>query len=213
MTGHREGDGKERFAICEFDESNLDHVTRVHMWAFKDHLNTQLGTIYVKAFLQWFLINDGCIRVVGYDENRTIQGYTLGAPWGYQEKMNRDLSYVAAVEIAKRPWLFFQKKIVDSIRLRVAILARLNSFVETTSLKYEGKIVSLVSIGVSEMAQGTGLATRLMEKFVEDAKRKDYDVVRLSVHRSNNRARGFYEKMGWTPEKGDLPVMGYFLEL
>lgn len=70
-----------------------------------------------------------------------------------------------------------------------------------------------MGIGVAENAQGSGIATRMMETFIDRAKAAGYDFVRLSVYASNARARKFYEKTGWQPEITNKPVMGYFKKL
>ena len=89
----------------------------------------------------------------------------------------------------------------------------LNKFIETTKQKYSGNIISLVGIGVTKQATGRGIAQAMMDEFIKRAREKEYDYARLSVYRSNHRARRFYEKMGWTPEETRTPVMGYFKKL
>jgi ribosomal protein S18 acetylase RimI-like enzyme len=127
--------------------------------------------------------------------------------------MNKDLLGTATVEMIKRPWIFFHKKILQSIWLRVKTILGLNKFIGTTREKYNGKIISLVGIGVSKQAMGSGIAPLMMDEFIILARQKQYDYARLSVYVSNTRARKFYEKMGWAPEESNTPVMGYFKKL
>ena len=199
--------------IIVFNSSHLDKVTELHLWAFKDHLNVLLGKRYIRAFLTWFIKADGTVNVVGIDDNEQIAGYIVGAPWGYQKQMNKKLLPVATVEMIKRPWIFFHKKILQSIWLRSKTMLGLNKFIETTREKYSGKIISLVGIGVSEQAIGSGIAPLMMDQFIELAIRKNYAYARLSVYKSNSRARKFYEKMGWAPEESNTTVMGYYKKL
>lgn len=199
--------------VRNFKEQDLDVVCDLHMWAFKDHLNVLLGKTYIRAFLKWFIGRDDCINVVGIMDQGATGGYIVGASWGYQQQMNRSLLKIAAIEMFKRPWLLVHKKIIFSVCLRIKTMLGLNKFIGETSARYEGKILSLVGIGVAENAQGSGIATRMMEAFINQAKGAGYDFVRLSVYSSNERARRFYEKTGWQPEITNKPVMGYYKKL
>ena len=196
-----------------FDETYLDDVAALHMWAFKDHLNVLLGKRYIKAFLQWFVHQETCVNIAGINDRDTVAGYVVGAPWGYQAGMNRSLLKVAAIEMLKRPWIFFHAKILKSVWLRLKTMLGMNRFIETTREKYSGKIISLVGIGVAKDDMGTGMAALLMEQFIREATDKGYDYARLSVYTSNARARKFYEKMGWLPEHSQTAVMGYYKKL
>lgn len=46
---------------------------------------------------------------------------------------------------------------------------------------------------------GSGLATRLLGDATDEARRRDYDAIRLWTPRDNARARAFYAREGWTP--------------
>lgn len=199
--------------VVAFSNDQMDEVVNLHMWAFKDHLNVLLGKRYIKAFLHWFIKKEGAVNVVGIDDNGKTAGYIVGAPWGYQQGMNKDLMNVAAVEMIKRPWIFFHKKILQSVWLRSKTMLGLNKFIATTQGKYSGKMISLVGIGVSQAAMGSGIAGLMMEAFTENARQQQYDYARLSVYKNNERARKFYEKMGWIPEESNTPVMGYYKKL
>lgn len=199
--------------VRSFEPGDLQEVTDLHMWAFKDHLNVLLGKVYIKAFLKWFIGRNDCINVVGVMDDGKPGGYIVGATWGYQQQMNKSLVSVAAIEMAKRPWLLFHKRIIASVCLRVKTIFGRNKFIGATKEKYDGRILSLVGIGVAEKAQGSGIATKMMEEFISRAKKSGFNYVRLSVYASNARARKFYEKTGWLPEISNNPVMGYYKKL
>ncbi len=199
--------------IVKFENRHLDEVTDLHMEAFKEHLNVLLGKKYIKAFLAWFIQSDRCVNIVGEDESGKAIGYIVGAPWGYQQGMNKALLKTAAFEMIKRPWIFVHKKILQSVWLRVKTILGMNKFIQTTGERYAGKIISLVGIGVSPVAMGSGVAKEMMEKFISEATQKNYDYARLSVYVSNARARKFYEKCGWLPEQSNTAVMGYYKKL
>ena len=198
--------------LTAFKKEHLDRVTVLHMWAFKDHLNVLLGKRYIHAFLNWFINTNGSVNVVAVDDNENVMGYIVGAGWGYQQHMNKDLVTVASIEMIKRPWIFFHRKILRSVWLRTKTILGRNKFIETTQQKYPGKIISLVGIGVSEKAMGSGIASLMMNEFIKLAA-EQYDYARLSVYTSNARARKFYEKTGWLPEESTTAVMGYYKKL
>ena len=55
-------------------------------------------------------------------------------------------------------------------------------------------------LAVTEAAAGTGLAKRLMHEVEEWARRRGLQRVDLMVFAVNERARGFYEHLGYTAE-------------
>lgn len=60
------------------------------------------------------------------------------------------------------------------------------------------KCMELVRLYVLKAYHGTGVANSLMQYAINFAKEKDYDILYLSVWEYNFRARGFYEKHGFT---------------
>ncbi|WP_123623152.1 N-acetyltransferase [Halorubrum sp. CSM-61] len=59
-------------------------------------------------------------------------------------------------------------------------------------------------IYVSEPYRGTGIASRLMERAVIDAREADCGELRLDVDVDNERAMAFYEKQGFEPYRKQL---------
>lgn len=199
--------------LVELQEEHVDDVASIHLWAFKDHLNILLGRSYVKAFLRWFIEDPKTISLVALQDG-VAQGYVVGAAWGYQSKMNRDIMAYAIKSMARRPFIVFNRRVLNTIWLRLKTLFGFNKSIADTQALYPGRIISLVGIGVSEDAQGTGVAAGLMKGFIEQAKKEKFDFARLSVYASNARARRYYEKHGWTLEQpADGRVVGYFISL
>ena len=124
-------------------------------------------------------------------------GYIVGAPWGYQQRGWTKPCW------KQQPWngqtaldLCSQKKIMQSVWPRLKPYLDWINSIQTTGERYAGKIISLVGIGVSPDAMGSGIAKDMMDVFVAEATKKNYDYARLSVYVSNARARKFYEKCG-----------------
>jgi len=54
-----------------------------------------------------------------------------------------------------------------------------------------------LGIGVHSSARGTGLSRRLMQRLLDEARDRRTQTVALGVHKSNEKARVLYEKMGF----------------
>lgn len=193
--------------------AHLNDVTSLHLWAFRDHLNVLLGRKYNFRFLQWFVEHRNTIRLIGLLDEKP-EGYVVGAEWGYQNEMNRDLLWSMTSALITHPWIIFNRKILKNGWLRFRSILGFNRSLEAIQHKYEGRIVSLVGIGVSRKAQGSQLAGELMYAFLHEAKSRGFDFARLSVYEVNSRAIRFYEKNGWVAENNkNSDVVGYYFNL
>jgi ribosomal protein S18 acetylase RimI-like enzyme len=183
--------------IIDLDKRYIDGVVRIHMDAFKHHLNVKLGEMYNKSFFQWFCNNDDSICKIAIDKHDGVIGYVVGAPWGYQNKFNRALFACASLCLLIRPWLMVDKRILNAIVDRAKILIGVDRKVENVQKELSGKILSLVGIGVQTEHRGKGTSNALMRCFRDEACNNGYDYIRLSVYANNAIARKFYEKTGW----------------
>jgi GNAT superfamily N-acetyltransferase len=70
------------------------------------------------------------------------------------------------------------------------------------------KSIELVRLYVLKEFHGTGVANGLMDFAIDFARRKDFNVMYLSVWEYNFRARGFYEKHGFLNSgiENDFPL-------
>jgi GNAT superfamily N-acetyltransferase len=70
------------------------------------------------------------------------------------------------------------------------------------------KSIELVRLYVLKEFHGTGVANDLMDFAIDFARRKDFNVMYLSVWEYNFRARGFYEKHGFLNSgiENDFPL-------
>ena len=60
-------------------------------------------------------------------------------------------------------------------------------------------VVHLMAMWVHPMTRGSGGADQLVEAVIAWARSEGAKLVRLKVIQGNNRARGFYERMGFRP--------------
>ena len=103
--------------IIDMSEADLDTLTDAHMLAFKGYSNTKIGKNYVKKFLKWFVdYPEGIAIAAIYNSNEA--GYVVGAPIGYQSKMNKDLMGTAVMGFITHPWVILNPKIVKIDRFQ-----------------------------------------------------------------------------------------------
>ena len=174
----------------------VSEVVPVHLEAFAGYMNSRLGVKYVRSFISWFCRAERSIALVAVDETGKVAGYVLGAPVGYDRKLNRDLLWVAAAGLLGHPWLLLRRQI------RRAILRRLKVLVgDVHNIASRPKLpeptMSLVGIGVASSAQGTGIGFHLVRAFEHRAQQLGMRSVLLSVYASNATARRLYARCGW----------------
>jgi len=184
--------------VVQMAPQDVKGAVGVHLGAFEGYPSARLGSGYATAFLKWFCdAPDGAAFVGKVDEK--VVGYIVGAPVGYQEKLNRDLAFVVARAIVLRPWLLLECSVRSALWGRMmALFGRVSKNSQGPSeLPLPGPCMSLVGIGVAPDARGLGVGKRLMETFEMVARGKGMKSLRLSVYRSNMVARRLYERNGW----------------
>ena len=171
----------------------LNEVIFIHKEAFKDHLNVHLGDLYLETFFKWFILN-GKINLIVKNEN-DICGYIVGAEYGYQKKMSQDILVKAVVSILFSPKVFLLSGFWENVYKRIKGV--FFKAAQPNDRILNKRIISLVGIGVKSKYYGTGLASKMFDEFEQLSKKSDFDVIRLSVYESNNRAIKFYINKGF----------------
>jgi len=171
-------------------------VVEMHLQAFDGYMSARLGPIYINALIRWFRNNKQAISLVALDNSGQPAGYVIGAPVGYTVAMNRDLLRHAVLATLSRPWLLFDRRIRHTALGRLKLLAGKQAPKGDIPVLIE-PTMSLVGIGVSPGAQGTGIGRQLVEAFETHARELGARSLRLSVYPNNPAARGLYEKCGW----------------
>lgn len=160
----------------------------------------------------WFYNNPDTINHVIENEKGEVLGYVVGAQWGYQKELNKYLLKPGLWALITHPWVVFNKRILETIWLRYKTLTGKNKHIGDTALKYTMPMVSLVGIAVATKARGLNVGNQLIQRFEQSARELNIATMRLSVYRSNYRARAFYKKNGWLEEPSPKKnrVMGYY---
>jgi hypothetical protein len=114
------------------------------MQAFKNHMNVRLGSKYAGKFIKWFIEskNTICLTAIA-GENKL--GYVCGAELGYNQKMNKDLFWSVVTCFLSRPYLFFNKELMNTVKTKMKILLGNKSLLKTTVKDPAGKGIFLRS--------------------------------------------------------------------
>jgi ribosomal protein S18 acetylase RimI-like enzyme len=176
----------------------VPEVVQVHFDAFAGYLSARIGRAYVRAFMHWFRQAERGIGLVVTDRHGNVVGYVVGAPVGYNKRMNRDLLWVAAAGIMTRPWLVCSRLFRSKIRARLRLILG-RAPVQDVAPELPEPTMSLVGIGVSSAARGKQIGLRLMQAFEAKARELQMRSLQLSVYTDNKAARHLYEQCGWQP--------------
>lgn len=193
-------------------EADLDAVVDIHMFAFRDYMSSLLGKRYNRAMIAWFIKKE-CVHLVSVDDDDKVTGYYFAAPWGYQKQMNRDLLKIATIEMIKRPWIFFNSKILYAVKTRTKTMLGKNKFIDTTRERYPGKLMSMVGMGIRKDALRQGIAVALMAAAHDECRKMGYQYARGTIYKTNVKSRTIHEKMGYKAEEetSDFTI-GYYLK-
>lgn len=187
-------------------------AVKVHLEAFTGYMNTQIGTGYVRALMNWFLQGERAIALVATDTDGQVIGYVVGAPLGYERPMSRDLFWVATMGMIVRPWLFFHTQFRSTVMRRLRLIFG-RTLVRQAKRDFPEPIMVLVGIGVSPAARGKRIGVSLLRAFEERARQLRMQSIELSVYPNNIVARRLYESCGWLPFGSPIKigeVMCYF---
>jgi ribosomal protein S18 acetylase RimI-like enzyme len=138
---------------------------------------------------RWFMETYPDLTVLAEIDGRPV-GFAVGSVGGHGRRLARAAWLQIAVGLCRTPSLLIQAKM---FRLWKSYA---KAFVPGATVVPSGTKVSLASIGVARMAQGTGVGARLMGRFEEAAVRRA-TTLGLSVESTNRAARRLYESCGW----------------
>ena len=197
--------------VTGYSESDLPALAQAHLEAYKGYKNAGIGRRYVREFLRWFLKADSTIALKAEFDGQPC-GYVVGLPVGRHTELNRDLLSAYAIGALTHPWVLLRQEYRASARAKLKrILKQWRNAppVPTNSKRHPGRGMGLTSIAVSPRFAGNGAGAALMLAFEERARQMQYDYLRLSVYADNDRARGVYERAGWTLDSADQRVVDY----
>jgi len=185
--------------ILPITNSNIEEIVDLHMDAFRGYTNTKLGRKYVTEFVYWFASQGDsiCLTAVSGDGGKVL-GYVVGAPEGYQKKMNSALLPQAVWQSIFNPRVIFERNAWRNFALRLRMLLRR----PVAPVPATVTVMRLVSMAVVPEARGIGVGANLASCFESIAYKKGFSKIELSVYNNNRSAITLYEKCGYIL-KGD----------
>ena len=180
----------------------------VHLEAFAGFKNARLGLPYAEAFLGWFCTERDGVAICASIEERLV-GYVVGAPVGYQSRLNRRLGPVVARCLVTRPKLWVDPQIAAAVWSRARVLWS-HGAPTTATAGLPPPVYALVGIGVAGAARGLGVGEALVRAFEGEVRERGARSVRLSVLRENRPACRLYARCGWAVHgPSDTEVLQY----
>ena len=181
------------FKIVEINRKYTDEIVNVHMSAFPSFFLTFLGPKFLKEFYNSFIYDSAGIGFVAVDEeDDDILGVIVGplVPDGYFKRL------------LKKRWLAFCLASVGAVLKRPVVIKRLFGALFYRGEAPEGSARSLLSsIAVSPETQGRGVGKALVERWVDEAKKRGSAGCFLTTDADENETvNRFYQKLGWEIE-------------
>ena len=190
-------------SIVPVSERHLAALIAVHRAAFKGYMNERLGDVYLRAFFRWFCRHSQGIALVAIADDAVV-GYAAGAPLELDAELNRALALPAVWGLATHPWLFCNRRVLNTLGRRIRLIFRPSLTEDPIGPELAKPVMSLYGIAVAPTARGKQIGLRLLEEFERRARALGMAALQLTVYAQNTTARQLYERCGWTP--GKLPA-------
>lgn len=201
--------------IRSLTKQDIPAVADVHSTVFAGSRTTRLGKRYLRKMYKWFVENQPHLNLVAEQDGQII-GFLTGAIGGYGRKIFRYAFWEIVLGFILHPNLIFHR---EMFKLWRSYLQGLNPILiwkarQASSQPAPTMIrAGLASIGVSQIAQGSGIGKKLVTRFEEVARAQGASMTALSVHADNTPARRLYESCGWEyVEKYSTPDSAYYIK-
>jgi len=173
--------------LRDLNDEQVLELARLHH-AVMHSLLTDLGLSFLERY---YLIAQKDENVIGYcavSESGTLLGWVSGSP--KPDQLNGQL---------REPLTSFIPQMLRLLFSRPRILWQLVSTVFSTSGQTDMKddAIELTYIGVSREQKGTGIGTKLIDRFITASREAGYHSVILSVEVDNPPAIALYKKTGF----------------
>ena len=181
--------------------SDLGGMARAHVAAFPGQFMTQMGRRWLAALYRLYVRSeDGIALVACEDDTGRVVGLVAG---GAPSLRTQFLSGARLRYPHVLIWRFLTRKVVRTKMLSYLLgklrpkRGRRSDIVAERSATLPANHGSLLSICVIPEYRGTESASRLIEAFQDESRRRGYEAIELTVRSVNARAMAFYEKHGW----------------
>lgn len=189
-------------------QDDLKNIAVLHIECFPDYFLTRLGLSLLAKYYKEFITIDN-IFLISVEDSK-VNGLLVGTPSSAVGRNGFIRKNLIAL-LLRMLWLCikFDKEtwkrvfgLINSFR----ILQNANNKAKNNQINTEP---SLLSICVSENYKGKGIAKKLMREFERQLVITGYHGYNLTVHKSNQRAIKFYEKLGLVVYRETKSEYGY----
>jgi len=196
------------FRFQRMADPHLEQVAKLHEACFQGYYLTRFGPSFLEAMYGWYVASPEAIAHVALDPTGGVVGFAAGTSEasGYHRSLFRDRGGPMLAALLRRLLshpvvtlgLVWERKDMVLQALSTMMLSRREATNESGSpVQDESQTASLVSIGTHPSFRRLGIAQRLTEFFLSDARDRGCTRVTLSVREDNVAARRFYESLHW----------------
>jgi len=179
--------------VRQATSADIEAVVSTHLRAFQGFFLTMLGPRFLRRLYSAFLVEPTGILLVG-DDGTAVRGFAAGTthPPGFFRRLlarqGAGFALSAVPALLRNPH-----------RVATRLLAALTYRGEPPATREDAALLS--SIAVDPDVSGKGLASQLLEGFVQAAQRQGCRAVYLTTDSDENaQVQGFYERNGFRPE-------------
>lgn len=202
--------------IREATLSDINEIAELHISSYENHFLPKLGPKLLSKYYKEFLEEENIFIVDVDEESGRINGFVLGTPnstIGKKRFINNNKIWLLlklmllCLKLDKDTWTRVFKFATSAIGLDRS--KRAASSDDRPNLKTLG----ILSICVVNQCKGQGIAKILVEDFEQRLIKNGYEGYTLSVYKTNERARRFYEKISMKIYKESAATVSYIKEL
>jgi glycosyltransferase involved in cell wall biosynthesis/ribosomal protein S18 acetylase RimI-like enzyme len=174
--------------ISQVQPDDLEHVVAVHMESFQNFFLSQLGPGFLRV-LYGSILEDGSGIALKHENQAGLDGFVFGTsePQGFYRRL------------LQRRWPQFAAASLPALLRDPRILPRLLRALHNPH-QFQAKANSalLMSVAVSQQAQGRGIGRQLVQAFLDEAFQRGLAAVTLTTDAANNEAvNAFYQGLGF----------------
>ncbi len=184
--------------LRRLSNEDLPQVARLHQKAFPDSALTRLGLEPIRRYYAWQITGPhDCYNIGAYHLENALVGYCFGGIFrgsltGFLAENKRFL----VRWILTHPWLILSPLVIDRIKMAFRIFARKRAPGASTYLSRNPHF-GILSIATDPQKRGMGIGKLIMENVEEEARKRGFMRMKLTVHPTNTTAVAFYERCGW----------------
>jgi ribosomal protein S18 acetylase RimI-like enzyme len=184
--------------IREAGLCDLNAIAELHVQSYENHFLPKLGVKLLAKYYKEFIDDKNIFLVYVDEKSNAISGLILGTPASALSRnrfIKNNIIYLSlqifllCIKLDKDTWM------------RLLIFLKSFFFKEDTNKysltndKSDFSAISLLSICVASKYKGKGISKLLIENFEQRLIKSGYEGYMLTVHKTNERANRFYNKL------------------